>query len=233
MTAASWADRILRVLDAIQSDYMNHVYTGIRDGYEWIIYVDVDEFITTRKNPGNTIRDELLSAFAAADCVKIPWVMMGSNGLVKSPSSILVTNVYRWNHDLRHPHPNSVHKFRCRYDAIEVKCIFRAQTFSKISDHCPRGAIREQGSLSVVSGIDGAPAPLSQFVQNLREEQIEGGFLLCYHYRIISVENSIQKLKTNAWYRKLGLSLDDLMLSDYSEIRDDTLRNKRYAQGCE
>ena len=58
---------------------------------------------------------------------------------------------------------------------------------------------------------------------NLRENDIVNGILLCYHYRIISKENCINKLK-KAQYLKF--KLEDLMLSDYPEIIDETLKNK-------
>jgi len=206
------------------NNYANSVYKKIKDIYEWIIYVDVDEFITTKKNNDNTIREELSTTFKDVHCVKIPWVMMGCNGIKNSPLSILTTNVYRWNHDKKHPHPNKIHKFRCRYEKIEVKCIFRPKFFDAIWDHHPKNKKKE--CLRIVNGIDGTPSPLTPFIDNLRESHITNGFLLCYHYRIISIENSKNKLKTNSWYIANNYSLDDLMLSDYNEIKDETLRLK-------
>ncbi len=35
----------------------------------WIAYIDVDEFVVTRRNPGRTVRDELRESFAFADSV--------------------------------------------------------------------------------------------------------------------------------------------------------------------
>ncbi len=64
------------------------------------------------------------------------------------------------------------------------------------------------------------------FYSNLREEDIKNGYLLCYHYRIISKENSINKLKTNSWYIQNGYTIDDLMTCDYPEIIDETLKYK-------
>ena len=60
----------------------------------------------------------------------------------------------------------------------------------------------------------------------MRENDIENGILLCYHYRIISEENSINKLKTNSWYIQNGYTIDDLMSCDYPEIIDETLKYK-------
>ena len=71
--------------------------------------------------------EEFLSktTFKDVDCIKIPWIMMSCNKLKKNPKSILETNIYRWNHDLKHPHPEEalkIWKHRCcKYDKIEVK----------------------------------------------------------------------------------------------------------------
>ena len=67
---------------------------------------------------------------------------------------------------------------------------------------------------------------LNAFYKNLRENDIKDGILLCYHYRLISKENSINKLKNNLWYRKNGYTINDLMSCDYPEIKDETLKYK-------
>ena len=95
----------------------------LSNNYEWVIYVDVDEFISTRKNLNHTIKDELETTFKDAHCVKVPWVMMSCKLRETNPKSILNEITYRWNHDIRHPH--KVKKFRCRYHSIETKCIFK------------------------------------------------------------------------------------------------------------
>ena len=50
--------------------------------------------------------------------------------------------------------------------------------------------------------------------------------MLCYHYRIISEENCINKLKTNKWYIDDKYTFEDLMDSDYPEIHDETMKCK-------
>ena len=105
----------------------NKYYKQIKDKFKWIISVDVDEFITSRKNLNYTIKDELTTTFKDVDCIKVPWVMMSCNNRQKNPKSILLENTYRWNHNNKHPYKNKVHKFRCRHDKIEVKCIFKTE----------------------------------------------------------------------------------------------------------
>ena len=122
------------------------------------------------------------------------------------------------NHDLKHPGEG---KFRCRYAAIEVKCIFKPRFFENVNDHHP---VNPTGSVRVVESVRNTTHALNPFYENLREKDIEEAYLLCYHYRIVSVENCANKIKTNLWYTKY--KLDELMANDYPEIKDETLKNK-------
>jgi hypothetical protein len=203
-----------------QMNEVNKLYKQIKQNFEWIISVDVDEFITTKKNINNTIRDELKTTFAQYDCVKVPWVMMSSNNIEKNPKSVLQTNVYRWNHDKKHPYLKDYRKFRCRYKAIEVKCIFKTNKFDNIDIHIPENPHKP---VKIVNSINKNYEKLNPLYNNLRENDIKNGYLLCYHYRIISKENNINKLN-KAQYKKY--TLEDLNNSDYAEIKDETLKLK-------
>lgn len=205
----------------IERNLAYHLYRKIKDNFEWMIYIDIDEFITTKKNNRKTIKDELQTTFKRFDCIKIPWVMMSCNGIKESPRSILEGNVHRWDHDKKHP--NDIKKFRCRYDHIECKCIFKPKKFESIYDHHP---LKAHDNPKIVDSVRIKKAILTPYYQNLREEDIRTGYLLCYHYRIISYDNSVNKLKNNYWYIKNGYTIEDLMSSDHSEIIDETLRNK-------
>ena len=65
---------------------------------------------------------------------------------------------------------------------------------------------------------------LDPFYKNLREIDIKEGYLLCYHYRIVSIENCLNKIKNNLFYKKYKLK--DLLSNDYPEIIDETLKYK-------
>ena len=210
--------------DIIRNKYANTLYKQIKSKFKWMIFCDVDEFITTKKNITNTIKDELNTTFNDVDCIKIPWVMMSCNSIEKNPNSILLENIYRWNHNEKHINKKKINKFRCRYNAIEVKCIFKTDKFNALgSDHHPSC---NSDKVLIVDSINKEQQQLDPFYNNLREHDIENGILLCYHYRIISKENSINKLKNNIWYIKNGYTIDDLMSSDHPEIIDETLKNK-------
>lgn len=204
----------------------SRIFKKFRHDFEWMIYLDVDEFISAPKSSNTTIRRALKTIFNDVDCVKVPWVMMACNGLKTSPESILTALTYRWDHDKKHPNP--IAKFRCRYDQIEVKCIFRTDAFSDILDHRPKGP--DIAKPRIVDSIHKANQPLNPYFYGLREADIQSGHLLCYHYRITSVANSAHKIATSYFYQDLDLSLDDLMSSDHAEVIDTTLQAKTIAR---
>ena len=78
----------------------------------------------------------------------------------------------------------------------------------------------------IINSINLHQEKLNPFYTNLREKDIKNGILLCYHYRIISVENSINKIKTNYWYKKNNYTVNDLMDSDNAEMIDNTIKDK-------
>lgn len=208
--------------DIINRNIANQIYHAIKNETQWLIYVDVDEYIVPKKNPQLTIKEQLVQDFDDVDCVKIPWVMMSANGREKNPQSLFKETIYRWNHDLKHINTTSKeHKFRCRYDAIEIKSIFRVANFVNIWDHHPTQSI---DLVRCVDGVHKKNALLDPFYPNLREKDIQDAYFVCYHYRILSIENSLSKIQNNIWYQKY--TLDDLMSSDYAEVVDETLKNR-------
>lgn len=202
----------------------NKLFLKIKSDFKWMIFCDVDEFITTKKHLFRTIKDELKTVFKNVDCIKVPWVMMSSNGLRKNPKSIIDELIYRWDHNKKHP--SIIKKFRCRYEKIEVKCIFKCKDVCHIRDHYPIFNDKKK-QYNCVDSIECKKDIISATYNNLREHNIKTAFLVCYHYRLISEENNINKLKNNNWYIENGYCLNDLMDSDYPEILDRTLKYKK------
>ena len=206
----------------LKTNLANLIYKEIKDNFKWMIYLDVDEFIFTKKRKNKTIREELETTFSSHDCIKVPWMFMSSGGNLYNPKSIILENNTRWNHDKEHPH--KINKFRCRKEQIEVKCIFKTDKFSDITDHHPIN--KEIKKFRIVNSIDLKEEDLNPFYKNLTESKIKNSYLICAHYRIISQENSINKLKNNHFYIENNYKLNDLNLSDHSEIIDNDLRNR-------
>jgi len=208
--------------DIIRKNSVKSIYATIRNQFNWIINVDVDEYITTKKHITKTIREEIISNFNSFDCIKIPWVMMSSNHRKKNPKNLLEENIYRWNHNSQHF--SHIYKFRCRYEKIECKSIFKSNVFNDIDDHMPLEANIK--SPLYIDSINIKPSDSTFFYQRLREKDIKNGYLLCYHYRIISEENNLEKLTNNIWYAGNKYTLSDLRNSDYAEVRDLTMASK-------
>ena len=205
---------------------VNTVYSKIRKEFKWNILVDCDEFITST-DPTHTLRQELSVTYKNVDCVKIPWVMMSSGGLERDPSSILQNLTSRWDHDLKHPHPENWIKGRCRYNEIEVKCISKCGAFTKLGLHSPD---KPKQRFICVESIRNKPTELNSFYKNLREKDIANAGLLCYHYRIFSKESAQRKLLNNKLEGYRLCNLHKLLQSDYSDKEEMFMRNKSIAQ---
>ena len=171
------------------------VYHRIKKKYDWIICVDLDEYITTVSDKNSTIRKELETTYSEVDCIKIPWVMMSYNNLEKDPNILLENNIYRWNHDLKHDTVKDNKKFRCRYNEIEVKSIFKPKKFDKLTFHIPDHP--NEKKIIVVNSINSRKEELNPFYSNLRETDIRSATLVCYHFRITSNEHIYRKIKNN------------------------------------
>ena len=213
----------------------NHL---LRDKTEWFMFVDADEFITTRRNPNKTIREELETTFKDADLIKIPWIMFGSNGQDENPKQVLTDTIWRWNHDKKHPHPKEAMKIWkhrcCKYDKIEVKSIFKTEAFAKLTTHCPSNPTRE---INIVDGVDNIQNYMNEpeteiWYHNLREESIDRAYLTCNHYRNISKEQMKQKADDSHLPLYRVENCYELQLqSDFSEKKDEFIKNKAIKRG--
>jgi hypothetical protein len=90
------------------------------------------------------------------------------------------------------------------------------------SDHHPSEPKRNP---TIVDSIVNQDRSLNAFYKNLREKDIGDGYMVCYHYRIISIQQCLHKIKTNVWYK--SYTVKDLLSSDHPEIIDETMKNKR------
>lgn len=210
---------------------VNNLYNKIRDNFEWIIFVDVDEFITTKKNFDKTIRDELKTTFKDFDYIRIPWVLMSSN-LDKNPKSILDSIVYRRSQDIRHENitDDNHRKWECTYESILCKYIIRTNNISNLETHESTHFSIKQLPI-IADGVKAQEIKVGtqdlKFHANLREKDIKDAYLICHHYRIISKENSINKVKNNKWYNRQQFDVDKIMKVYLPEVKDETLKIKK------
>ncbi len=200
------------------------LYKKIKNEYDWMIICDADEFISTKKNINNTIRDELETTFKDAYCIKIPWIMMACNSIQKNPDSLLKTNIFRMDNNKHHPNKTRIPKFFDKYNATYVKCIFKTKYFNNIDMHVPIEPINNK--IFFIESVQLKKCDNTLRYYKLREENIPSAYLLCFHYRVISVENCINKVKNSQIYQKRGIKVEHILLNDYPEIFDDTMKNK-------
>ena len=157
--------------------------------------------------------------------------MMAFNGIETNPDLLLETNVYRWNHDLRHGPASKQGKLRCRYEEIEVKCVFRTASFESCWDHGP--VYDGSRAVRAVDGVHGRAAsllhaglPSDPYYANLRERDIAQAALLCFHFRVVSRQQCVDKTTGSHIRGYRTMSAEDLMACDFPEVIDDTLRLK-------
>ncbi len=200
------------------------LYKKIRNDYDWIIICDADEFISTKININNTIRDELETTFKNAHCIKIPWIMMACNSIQTNPDSLLKTNVFRMNNDKHHANKTGIPKFFDKYNSTYVKSIFKTKYFDNIDMHVPIEPINS--TVKFIESVKLKHIDDTIRYYGLREADIPNAYLLCYHYRVMSVENCINKVKNSTIYQKRKIKAEHLLLNDYPEIFDDTMKNK-------
>lgn len=78
-----------------QIDLLNkHFLEKIKEESEWIINIDLDEFMYSRKG-FNTIANYLNTVDYNITQIGVPWKMFGSSGYVHQPDSIIKHFVYR------------------------------------------------------------------------------------------------------------------------------------------
>jgi hypothetical protein len=199
------------------------LYTKIKNEYDWMVICDADEFISTKKNIDNTIRDELETTFKNTQCIKIPWIMMACNSIQKNPDSLLKTNVFRMDNNKHHPNKTRIPKFFDKYNATYVKSIFQTKYFNNIDMHVP---LEPVGEVTFIESIYLKKCDNTLRYYNLREESIPNAYLLCYHYRVMSVENCINKIKHSLIYQQRKIKVEDMLLNDYPEIYEEAMKNK-------
>lgn len=202
---------------------INILYEKVKS-FDWVINVDVDEFVTA--NNDQTIRTHLETTFKDVDRIKIPWVMMTRNGQIKNPNSLLRDITYRWNHDLTHKSENLPdYKFRCYRNLIPCKSIFRPSKFKSCgihNPHSPHDITTVKNVNSVYNEIFDMKPKESLHYENFNEECIKNAILLCYHYRIYSEECISNKLN-GCIYNFDAVKMREY---DYPEVVDFKMRDK-------
>ena len=134
------------------------------------------------------------------------------------------------NYNINHTNISKSFKFRPRNKDIDVKCIFKTKYFSDISlknnrshDHYPIND-NNYSNIKIIESITNNNCSYSPKISNLDEKKISNAYLLCYHFRINSIEHAKDKINSNMWYS--DICLDDIINFDHPDIVDKTLFDK-------
>ena len=173
------------------------------DACEWVVSVDVDEFVSTRRNPCKSVAEELRDSFSEAAAVAVPWVFFSYDPTAAlGPGGGDIEDVrdltWRWNHTQHHM-PSQVQKqigdkFKDRYDRIEVKPLYRPGSLERLTLHVAE--LRKEDRAAYFSGVTGEPiAPSSSIWHSMKtmagvhEPEIADALLVANHYRFSSRKN--------------------------------------------
>jgi hypothetical protein len=101
--------------------YNKYFNVYIKDAFDWVIVVDLDEFMYAR-NPQQTLLSILATTSDNVGSIVVPWKMFGSSGHIKHPPGRVVDNF-----TLRMA-PKEPREVLC-------KCILRVKTVKEIDIH--------------------------------------------------------------------------------------------------
>jgi len=103
----TWKESLQPFKDIVHvlTDSSKHAQTRLYNTYlnvcklhEWVIVVDLDEFIYAR-NGFSTIQEYLHSLQETITSVCVPWKMFGSNGHIEQPTQVIPSFTKRSNYD--------------------------------------------------------------------------------------------------------------------------------------
>ena len=185
--------------------YLNHYLRETApylDACEWVVSVDVDEFVSTRRNPCKSVAEELRDSFSEAAAVAVPWVFFSYDPTAAlGPGGGDIEDVrdltMRWNHSRYHPatpdQERFGQKYMDRYDRIEIKPVYRPEAIDRLSLH----VALLRASESYFNGVTGERIRFADLevpgwpktLPHIHEEEIANALLVTNHYRFTSRDN--------------------------------------------
>jgi hypothetical protein len=187
----------------------------IRDA-EWIIHIDVDEFINIRCDNGTL--DDFLARVPDATNVAMTWRLFGHGG-VTALSEDFVTDQFEWCAPRFCPKPHTAWGF---------KTMFRNNgAYGKLSCHRPNkldSALREQVRWVNGSGQDMTREAAEKGWRN-SVKSIGYDLLQLNHYALRSAESFlIKRQRGRALHVDRAIGINYWIRMDWSDVRDITIK---------
>lgn len=206
---------------------------------EWLLVVDVDEFVVSRACPrrtvGSLLRHEL---HAACDAVFAPWLMFSWGSQAREPCGHVRTALtWRWGLDRAYKRPQASVRSRSRkldnpQHRVAHKYAVRLSRLAAAGVHS--ATLREAGGPKRYcaperrSGrLATRPSKPSSFSQ-LREAAVPALVLATHHYRIRSQDQWERKTRGGYDSGKYGDgSVEDSRLANRLDVHDEFMRVTR------
>lgn len=184
-----------------------NIYLELCKEYEWVMVVDLDEFMYS-KNNYDTITDYLRTLDDSIGCINIPLKMFGSSGYRQQPSSVISSLTRRQSHNT----------------TTMVKSIIRTKYLEKLHIH--------NSQLLPCQTINSMGQPIDHInsIAPQTEEIIIKSYLNLNHYPIQSYEwfknvkmtrgdvayseDKYQTIRNNQYFKEY----------DHNEIEDNELK---------
>jgi hypothetical protein len=193
-----------------QVELINH-YLEKAKKYEWVMVVDLDEFMYARKG-FKTIKEYLRSVRPEVSQIMVPWKMFGSSGHIKQPKSIIQGFTHRKKY-------GDIDPF------VFVKTIIRSKTLLKMNIHTHHTTNNK--NLDVIKPDNELVIPALL----ISEKLLESSHLHLNHYIIqswdwyttVKMKRGSAAKKQNDKHKK---SIDYFKIRDTNELLDTELKNK-------
>lgn len=184
-----------------EAHYNTYYLEKVKKESDWVMIVDLDEFIYGRKQ-AKTIKDYLKTLADNVAQVYVPWKLFGSNGHLIQPNNCVDAFTMRTKYD--HVKTNGM----CDSEKILTKTIVRTHSLTKITIHY--SVVNKKDKVEIIS--NGQLVNSSQF-QPITEEILQQSMLHCNHYPIQSFE----------WFRQIKMSRGSA-----SSVKNDKVRTIDY-----
>ena len=183
--------------------YNKNITPHVKDS-QWFAFLDMDEFLYSRKN--NNVLDILNNSEYL--CHAVPWLNFGSNGLQDIPKSVIKSFTKRANYD----------NFKNNFVSLrQIKTVFNTDPFQKVVE---LHYVDKFGKRHNV-------VPHKQH-QKFSEESIKKTDLAINHYSVQSynwfIKNKTKKRAGNSAHIKYTSEYWEKM--DTNQIEDTTLLNQ-------
>jgi hypothetical protein len=175
---------------AQQTLYNKYFDMHIRGEYDWVVVVDLDEFIYARRYD-QTIQSMVARVGAHVGSICVPWKMFGSSGHVAHPPGRVV-DAFQWRMRPITPHKR------------EVKSILRVKAVKNIEVH-------DSELYSKFIYVDAGLLPCDKnWGQETSEDDYQNHVLALNHYAIQSEE----------YFREVKMTRGDVSSDQFENVRD-------------